>query len=163
MPQFDPAVWSPQVVWLAISFVALYLLMTKIVLPRLSDVLEEREHKINENLRRAEILREDSEVAVAEYERTMSEARSEAQETLRAVREKIAKEAAERHAELGRHLQADVAAAEARIFEAREKAEEGIRDMAVDVAAAAAERLLGARVTKKAVTTAVDAVMEKSS
>jgi F-type H+-transporting ATPase subunit b len=163
MPQFDPSVWSPQIVWLAISFVVLYLLMTRVVLPRLSDVLEEREHKINENLRRAEVLREDSEVAVAEYERTMSEARSQAQESLRAVREQITKEAADRHAELGRRLHADVTAAEARIADARDKAAEGIRDMAIDVAAAAAERLLGARITKKSVATAVDAVMEKSS
>ena len=63
MPQFDPAVWSPQLIWLAISFVALYFLMSRVALPRISDVLEEREFKISDALRKAEGLRDDAEDA----------------------------------------------------------------------------------------------------
>ena len=57
MPQFDPSFWSPQIVWLIISFVVLYYLMWRFVLPRLNEILEEREFRINDSLRRAESLK----------------------------------------------------------------------------------------------------------
>lgn len=162
MPQFDPDVFSPQLVWLVITFVALYLLMSRIALPRISDVLEEREHKINDNLRKAERLREDAEEAVAAYEKRMADARAKAQEALRRAREQMAAAAAERHAQLSERLAEEVSAGEARIDKARAKAVEGIRDVAIDIAASAAQRLIGGRIDKKTVTGAVDAAMEET-
>ncbi|MCW5700288.1 MAG: F0F1 ATP synthase subunit B' [Rhodospirillales bacterium] len=163
MPQFDPSVWSPQFVWLIICFVALYLLMARVALPRVSEVLEEREHKINDNLRKAERLKESAEAAVAAYERTMAEARAKAQDTLKKVRDEIAAQAAERNAQLSERLNAETSAAEARISEAREKAVASIHEVAVDAASAATQRLLGGRIDKKAVIAAVDSAMEKTS
>jgi len=160
MPQFDPAVWSPQLIWLAISFVALYFLMARVALPRISDVLEEREFKISDALRKAEGLRDDAEDAAAEYEKMMADARAKAQEEVRAVRERAAAEAAKRHAELNERLAADIAAAEGRIAEARDKAVAGVREIAEELSAAAIERLLGEKVDSKTVTTAVDASMK---
>ena len=58
MPQFDPSVWPPQLIWMVITFVALYFLMSRVALPRITDVLEEREFKINDALRKATGLKE---------------------------------------------------------------------------------------------------------
>lgn len=162
MPQFDPSVFSPQLVWLVITFVALYLLMSRVALPRISDVLEEREHKINDNLRKAERLREDAEAAVAAYEIKMADARAKAQEALRQAREQMAEEAAERHERLSERLSEKVNAGEARIAEARNAAMAGVRDMAIEIAASATQRLIGGRLDKKSVTGAVDAILEKT-
>jgi F-type H+-transporting ATPase subunit b len=160
MPQFDPAVWSPQLIWLAISFVALYFLMARVALPRISDVLEEREFKISDALRKAEGLRDDAEDAAAEYEKMMADARAKAQEEVRTVRERAAAEAAKRHAELNGRLAADIAAAEGRIAAARDEAVAGVREIAEELSAAAIERLLGEKADPKSVVTAVDASMK---
>jgi F-type H+-transporting ATPase subunit b len=160
MPQFDPAVWSPQLIWLAISFTALYFLMARVALPRISDVLEEREFKISDALRKAEGLRDDAEDAAAEYEKMMADARAKAQDEVRAVRERAAAEAAKRHAELNERLAADIAAAEGRIAAARDKAVAGVREIAEELSAAAIERLLGEKVDSQTVATAVDASMK---
>jgi len=160
MPQFDPAVWLPQLIWLAIAFAALYLLMSRVALPRISDVLEEREHKINDSLRKAENLREEAETAAASYERMMADARAKAQAAVRKVREKAAEEAAEHHAELSEKLAEEIAAGEARIAEERARAVAGVRDMAVEVAEAAAARLVGEAVDAKKVTAAVDTAIK---
>jgi F-type H+-transporting ATPase subunit b len=156
MPQFDPAVWPPQFVWLVICFIALYLVMSRIALPRISAVLEEREFRINESLRKAEALRHDADVAVAAYERLMSQARTKAQEQLRVAREQSAREASERHAELSLRLADDLAAADARIAAARNEAVAGIRDVAVEVAGLAVERLIGEKVSSRSLQATVD-------
>lgn len=159
MPQFDPAVWSPLVIWLAITFIALYLLMSRMALPRVAEVLEEREHRINESLRRAERLKLSAEDAVAEYEKTIADVRMKAAEEMREARETAAGEAAERHSELSERLAGEIEAAEARIHEARSQAIAQLRDVSMTVASAAAERLVGAPMDTAAVAAAVDKVL----
>jgi F-type H+-transporting ATPase subunit b len=158
MPQFDPAVWSPQLVWLAISFVILYLLMARVALPRVADVLEEREFRINDSLRKAEALKQQAEDAVAAYEKMMADARTKAQEQVRSVRERAAEEAAERNAELTERLATLIAESEGRIASAREDALTNVRVIAVDVAEAVVARLIG-KVDAASVRTAVDGVL----
>lgn len=160
MPQFDPSQFSPQIFWLVISFVALYWLMAKIALPRIKDVLEEREFRINDNLRKAENLKKDAEDAMAAYEKLMADARIKAQEQVNAVRERAQIEAQERHAELGERLSAEVAAAEARIGRARDDAVAGMREMALEAAGLAVERLTGVRPAADAVASSIDRIMK---
>src|SRR5512132_2674557 len=159
MPQFDPAVWMPQLVWLAIVFIVLYLLMAKVALPRVSEVLEEREEHIDESLRKAEMLRLRAEDAIAAYERTIADVRAKAAEEVRAAREQAAAEATERNAQLSERLAAEISAAEERIHRARTAAIAGLRDVAITVSGAAVERLIGLRVELKALASAVDAVL----
>jgi F-type H+-transporting ATPase subunit b len=159
MPQFDPAVWLPLLVWLAITFIALYLLMAKLALPRVAEVLEEREHRIGESLRRAERLKQSAEDAVFEYEKTIADVRVKAAEEMRDAREKASVEAAERHAALGERLAAEIEAAEERIHDARSQAIAGLREVSMTVAGAAVERLIGSSVEAAAVAAAVDKVL----
>ncbi|MFZ1413583.1 MAG: F0F1 ATP synthase subunit B' [Defluviicoccus sp.] len=156
MPQFDPSFWSPQIVWLIISFVVLYYLMWRFVLPRLNEILEEREFRINDSLRRAENLKQEAEQAVAAYEKTMVDARAKAQTQVQVSHERAERLAAERHAELGDRLADEIGTAEARIAAARTEAVAGIRDMAVEVAGLAVEKLIGTRPPQQHVIAAID-------
>lgn len=159
MPQFDPAVWPPQLVWLIISFVALYYLMARVALPRVAEVLEDREFRINESLRKADILKQQAEDAVAAYEKLMVDARGKAHDQIQSARERAAAEAAERHAQLSERLSKQVADAEARIAAARTQAVANVRDIAVTVTGAAIERLIGQPVDAKSVGKAVDSAL----
>ena len=161
MPQFDPAVWVPQLIWLAITFMALYLLMSRVALPRVSEVLEEREVRINESLRKAERLRLNAEDAIASYEKTIADVRAKAAGEVRAAREEAAAEAAERNAQLNERLVAEISAAEQRINKAREAAIAGLRDVAVTVSGAALERLIGQQVDERSLTSSVDTVLRE--
>lgn len=163
MPQLDPSVWPPQLIWLAITFIALYLLMSRVALPRVASILEDREFRISESLRRAESLRQDAEAAVAAYEKLMAGARAKAQEQVHTVRERAARDAAERHAELGDRLGAEVSAAEARIAAARDQAVSELRGLAVEVAGAAVERLVGEKLDAATVEKAVDGAMQEQA
>jgi F-type H+-transporting ATPase subunit b len=163
MPQFDPTFWVPQLIWLGIIFVAMYFLMARVALPRVSAVLEEREFRINDSLRKAEALKHEAESAVAAYDKMMADARTKAQAAVTAVRERAAQEAAERNSELDTRLAAQVSDAEKRIDAAKERALAGIRDVAVAATSASVERLLGRKPAATVVGRAVNEVLKEKS
>ena len=160
MPQFDPTMFATQLVWLAITFSILFLLMKKVALPRISQVLNERKYKNEENLEKAEQLKNEAETAAEAYENTMAEARDKARDALREVRERMAKEEEVRHRELAERLAAEIKTVETRIAAAKDKAVAGIHDVAAEVALAVVEKLVEETVTEKTVKAAVAATLK---
>src|SRR3546814_20450305 len=79
MPQLETAAFLPQLVWLAITFVVLYLLMAKVALPRVAGVLDERKKRLDHDLEEAARLKRETEKAIAEYEQALASARNNAQ------------------------------------------------------------------------------------
>lgn len=138
MPQLDPSSYSNQIFWLVVTLAVIYLLLTRIALPRISAVLAERQGTITNDLARAEDLKRQAEEAEAAYEKAMADARAEAQMI-------IANNKAEMQAELDRAM----AEADARIAEQTAESEKSIaeiRDGALESARAVAKDTAGALV-----------------
>jgi len=155
MPQLDYHTFIPQLVWLAISFVVLYFLMSRLGLPKVKAAIEGRRHHLAGDLGRAAALKEEAEAALAAYERTLADARAAAQDTLRQTGERLAAEAARRQQELSAKLAEQIAAAEARIAAGKDQALGEIRDIAAEVGGAIVEKLTGAEPQADAMTKAV--------
>ena len=132
LPQLDASMYAPQLVWLAISFALLYVLMSRLVLPRISQVLDERTLRIDTDLEKAGKLKAQADEVKETYEKAVATARANAQDVLRQTADRLAAEAAERHAALAARLGADVKAAESRILDAKNKAIADIRGAAVE-------------------------------
>ena len=143
MPQLDPAVFPPQLVWLTISFVILYLVMARVVLPRIGDVIEARQDRIAHDLDAAASLETEAETALAEYEKSISAARSEARDVLVKAAEQRAGDAAARGAKLDARIAKRVRTAEARIAAAKQDALDNLAGVAGEIARAATEKLIG--------------------
>ncbi len=159
MPQLDFSTFPPQLVWLAISFVALFVVMSKVALPKVGQVLEERQHRIDGNLDKAKSLKAEAEAAALAYERVLAKARADAREVIRAAGEQMAASAAEQGAELTTRLDGKIKAAEKRIAAAKHEAVANIAAVAAEVAAAAAAKLAARKMDRKTVAAAVDAVL----
>ncbi|HWB47827.1 MAG TPA: F0F1 ATP synthase subunit B' [Stellaceae bacterium] len=155
MPQLDYHTFAPQVVWLAISFIVLYVLMTAIALPKVKAAIEGRRHHLDGDLNRAAALKEEAEATLAAYQRALADARAAAQETLRQTSEKLAADAAERQRQLSATLAEQIAAAETRIAAGKEQALGEIRGIAAEVGSAVVEKLTGAAPNPLAMTNAV--------
>ena len=155
MPQLDYHTFAPQLVWLAISFVVLYVLMTTLALPKVKGAIEGRRHRLDGDLARAAAAKQEAETALAAYQKTLADARAAAQDTLRQTGEKLAAEAAERQRQLTATLTAQIEAAEARVAASKEQALGEIRSVAAEVGSAVVEKLTGAAPDGAAMTRAV--------
>ena len=162
LPQLDFTKYPPQLIWLAIAFIALYLLMSRGALPKIGSVLEERREKIESNLNRADALKTEAQVAEQAYETALTQARAEATAAVKGVRDAAAAEAASRQAELSERLNASIREAETNIANAKQKAIAEIRDTAADAVRAATKKLAGESLDDDAVTAAVAKAMEGS-
>lgn len=161
MPQFDVSTFPTQVFWLVVSFILMYLLMARVALPRINRVLEERQRRIDDNLDRAQTLKEEADAAAAEYERVLEQARESARAAIGEASQEMADEASQRRAELEARLAAEIKDAEGRIAEAKDQAIASLRDAAIDVASSAAGRLLGSPPAADAIAAAVDSAIEQ--
>jgi len=160
LPQLDVATFPPQLIWLAISFAVLYLMMSKVALPRISQVLEERQHRIEDNMKKAAALQGEAEAAAQAYEKAMETARNEAHGVMLRANEQIAQETAKRLEELSARLDGETRAAEQEIAKAKENAMIDLGRMSGEIVILAADKLAGETLDEKEVAAAVGAVME---
>ena len=142
-PPFQSEHFPSQLVWLAISFVLLYVLMSKIALPRIGSILEERSRLISDDLAAAERLKEQSNAAHTAYEKSLADARARAQLIAGAMREKQARQTEETQKRLEAQLHERLAAADQSIAATRTAAMGNVRGIAADTASAIVERLIG--------------------
>jgi len=162
LPQLNPHSFVPQLFWLAISFIGLYVLMSRLVLPRIGNTIMRREEKILSDLDRAQTLRNEAANILAAYEKTMGDARGEAQGIVRAAAEAMNAEAAKRSAETGAKVAQQIKNAESRIAAARAQALERLRQVAGDVAQAAVAKLTDAQPDADRIRSAVDRVLAET-
>ncbi len=155
MPQLDPSVFSPQLIWLAITFAVLYLIMARSALPKVADVLDERDNRIADDLRISGELKDQSKELEAEYEKTHAEAKAEANRILAAAREKMQGAIDARRHDAEEKLLGEVHAAEDKIAAAKADAMDDLEDMAVEACGAIVSRLTGKSIAKTGLRDAV--------
>ena len=159
MPQLDTATFASQLFWLLLSFVVLFWLMWKIVIPRIAEVLQDRQERIDDDLEKAEKLRNDSAEVLEAYEKTIADGRAQAQSILREASERMEAESAKQQASLAETLSKQTADAEARINAARDEALDNIMSVSAEAAQAAAIRISGADVSQGEAEAAVKSVL----
>ncbi len=157
MPQLDFAAFAPQIAWLVITFAALYVIMAKFAVPRIADVLEARQKKIDDNLERAQDLRKEAEAAREAYEQALTDARAQAHEEIARVSQELTAKAETEETNLAAALDAKIAASGETIEQAMEDALRGVDALAADVASAAYERLTGDAADAAVISRAVQA------
>jgi F-type H+-transporting ATPase subunit b len=146
LPQLDPTTFAPQLVWLAITFAVLYFLMTKVALPKVGQVLEERQERITADLEKAQAARDEATGVTTAYEKALAEARQEAQALIAAAAADISKVQSERQSQYAADLATKTKAAEERILAAKEQALANVRAVAVEIVQQTAEKLAGVKV-----------------
>ena len=143
LPQFDPAWWPGQIVWLLIVFLVVYVLMAKVFVPRVGGAISRRDDQIAGDIAAARELKAQAEAQAAEASAETAQARARSQKVASEAKARAQAEAHERQAAEEARLAARMAEAEAEIRSARERAMSSVRAVAADTAHAIVEKLTG--------------------
>jgi F-type H+-transporting ATPase subunit b len=159
-PPFQKDTFASQLVSLLIAFVALYLIVSRIALPRVGSVIDARQNAIDGDLAEAEKLKDASDGALKAYESELAAARSRAQAIGAETRDKLSAASEAERKTLEERLSVKLADAEKTIASTRESAMSNVRGIAADAAAAIVQRLTGVLPDGSAVNSAVDASLK---
>jgi F-type H+-transporting ATPase subunit b len=158
-PPFNSETFASQLIWLVIAFVALYVLLSRVALPRVAAIFATRSGRIEGDLAAAKRLSAESQAAIESYEKALAEARTKAQAIAAATRADFAARAEETKKRLEAELTAKLAEAERKIEATKKSAMANVRGIAADAASEIVTRLLGAAPGKQALDRAVDSAL----
>ncbi len=162
MPQLNPEFWISQIFWLTLTFGILYIVLSKIILPKISSNLELRKSQIQENVEAAERQRKDSESKLKEYEEIISKSKLEAKNIFKETKEKVLKDINSKREVLENEIDEEVKKAENEISLLKKKAPEKINKIAVETSAEILKNLIGAEVNNSSISAIVNDLSKKN-
>lgn len=143
LPQLNSDSFVPQLFWLVLTFLTLWFVMSKIALPRVGEVIEERSDRIQRDVDAAGRLKAETDTALAGYEKALADARANASGIAKQTREKLVSETDAEKARAETNIRAKMADAEARIAATKTKALTAVADIAAETARAVVAKLVG--------------------
>ena len=156
MPQLNPEFWISQIFWLTLTFGILYVVLSKLILPKISNNLETRKSQILENIEAAEKHREDSEEKIKEYDNIINNSRIEAKNYFNQAREKIIKNINLKKESLDKEISNEINKAEAEIKGLMDKAPEKINKIAIETSSDLIHQLIGADLNNSSISAIVE-------
>ena len=162
MPQLDPEFWISQIFWLVLTFGFLYIVLSKLILPKISANLELRKSQIQENIEAAEKQRESSEAKLKEYDDIISKSKLEANNIFKEARENVLKEINTKKETLDKQIDEEIKKVEQEINLLRKGASEKINKIAVVTSTEILKKLIGAEVNNSSISAIVDDLVKKN-
>ena len=162
MPQLNPEFWVSQIFWLTITFGILYVALSKLILPKISDNLESRKSQILENIEAAEKQRQNSEEKLKEYEEIVSKSKMEAKNIFNQAREKALKDISAKKDVLDKQIDDEIGKAEQEIKELQKGAADKINKIAIETSSELIQKLIGAEVNNSSISAIVDDLSRRS-
>ena len=162
MPQLNPEFWISQIFWLTLTFGILYIVLSKLILPKISENLESRKSQILENIEAAEKQRENSEEKLKEYEKIVSKGKFEAKNIFNQVREKALRDINAKKEVLDKQIDDEIRKSEQEIKSLRDSAPDKINKIAIETSSELIQKLIGAEVNNSSISAIVDDLSKRS-
>ena len=162
MPQLNPEFWISQIFWLTLTFGVLYVVLSKLILPKISANLELRKSQIQENIEAAEKQRESSEAKLKEYDDIISKSKLEANNIFKEARENVIKEINVKKETLDKQIDEEVKKVEQEINLLKKGASEKINKIAIETTSELLVKLIGAEVNNSSISAIVDDLSKRN-
>ena len=161
MPQLNPEFWISQVFWLVLTFGLLFIVLSKLILPKISSNIETRKSQILENIETAEKYRNDSENKIKEYEKIIFESKQEAKNYFNEARVKILKEIDLKRQTLNNDINNEIEEAEKEIIKLKNNSKEKINTIAIETTSDLVKSLIETDVNKSNISAVVEDLHKK--
>jgi F-type H+-transporting ATPase subunit b len=162
MPQLNPEFWISQIFWLTLTFGILYVVLSKLILPKISANLELRKSQIQENIEAAEKQRESSETKLKEYDDIISKSKLEAKNIFKETRDKALKDIGSKRETLDKQINEEIEKVELEIDKLKKGAAEKIGKIAIEISSELIKKLMGTEVNSSSISAIVDDLSKKS-
>ena len=162
MPQLNPEFWVSQIFWLVITFGILYVVLSKLILPKISANLESRKSQISDNIEAADKQREESEKKLKEYDLIISKSKTEAKNIFNQAREKALKDINAKRDVLDKQIEEEIKKVEDEINLLRKDAPLKINKIAIETSAELIQKLIGAEINNSSISAIVDDLSKKN-
>ena len=162
MPQLNPEFWISQIFWLTLTFGILYVVLSKLILPKISANLELRKSQIQENVEAAEKQRESSESKLKEYDNIILKSKLEAKNIFKDAREKVIKDINSKKETLDKQIDEEIKKAEQEIELLKKSAPEKINKIAIETSSELVKKLIGADVNNSSISAIVDDLSKRN-
>ena len=162
MPQLNPEFWISQIFWLTLTFGILYIVLSKIILPKISSNLELRKSQIQENIEAAEKQRESSESKLKEYDDIVLKSKLKAKNIFKDAREKALKNINSKKETLDKQIDEEIKKAEQEINVLKKSAPEKINKIAIETSSELVKKLIGAEVNNSSISAIVNDLIKKN-
>ena len=162
MPQLNPEFWVSQIFWLTLTFGILYIILSKLILPKISANLEFRKSQISDNVEAADKQREESEAKLKEYDEIVSKSKIEAKNIFNQAREKALKDVSKKKEVLDKQIDGEIKKVEDEIIQLRKGAPTKINKIAIETALELTQKLIGAEVNNSSISAIVEDLSKRN-
>ena len=162
MPQLNPEFWISQIFWLTLTFGTLYIILSKLILPKISKNLELRKSQIQENIEAAEKQRESGENKLKEYDEIVLKNKLEAKNIFKNAREKVIKDISSKKEVLDKQIDEEIKKVEQEIELLKKNAPEKINRIAIETSSELSKKLIGAEVNNSSISAIVDDLSKRN-
>ena len=162
MPQLNPEFWISQIFWLTLTFGTLYIILSKLILPKISANLELRKSQIQENIEAAEKQRKESEIKLKEYDEIILKSRLKANDIFKDSREKVIKDINIKKEALDKQIDEEIKKVEKEIYQLKETSPEKINKIAIEISSDILKKLIGADVNNSSISAIVNDLLKRN-
>jgi F-type H+-transporting ATPase subunit b len=162
MPQLNPEFWISQIFWLTLTFGILYIILSKLILPKISANLELRKSQIQENIEAAEKQRKESEIKLKEYDEIILKSRLKANDIFKDSREKVIKDINIKKEALDKQIDEEIKKVEKEINQLKETSPEKINKIAIEISSDILKKLIGADVNNSSISAIVNDLLKRN-
>ena len=162
MPQLNPEFWISQIFWLVITFGILYIILSKIILPKISDNLETRKSQVLDNLEVAEKQRNDSETKLREFDNIILKSKIDAKSLFNESRKKLLNDIDNKRQKLEEEIDKEIKIVEIEIEDLKKKSPEKINKIAIETSSDLINQLIGTSVNNSSITAIVNDIASKN-
>ena len=162
MPQLNPEFWVSQIFWLVITFGILFIVLSKFILPKISNNLETRKTQILENIEVAEKQREESEKKIKEFDKIILDSKIKAKNFFSDARQKVLDDIGKKRIALEKDIDKEINAAELEIKELKDSSQDKITKIAIETSSDLVKQLIGEEVNNSSISAIVEDLSKKN-
>jgi len=162
MPQLNPEYWISQIFWLVLTFGGMFIILSKIILPKISKNIETRKSQILENIEAAEKQREETEAKIKEYEKIIFDSKNDAKNYFNDARKKVLEDVSRKRDSLENEINQEIESAEKEINDLKNNSSKKIHKIAIETSSDLVKQLIKADINSSSISAIVEDLSKKN-